>query len=242
MNKPLYVELADTLRRQIDDGQLPVGSVLPSEISLSVQHGISRFTARAALAKLERQGYLKRRPRVGTEVLARDPQTSYSLQANSTRDILRFAQTTDLHLVDTQDVNADAVLARDLGCEPGEAWIRVSAYRTSPETSAAVSWTDFYFRREQRPGVPSLGQSKGSLRYLLEHLKACPIDRIDQQIEACTVPKAVAAVLGVPIRSPSLRVVYRTYSPGDQGHSYVAICFYPEGRFRFTQTLMRDGE
>lgn len=240
MNKPLYAELAHALQRRIDGGEFPVGSVLPSELSLAAQHGISRFTARAALAQLERQGYLLRRPRVGTVVVSTRPQTSYSLQANSTRDILRFAEATDLHRVDTREVRADAVLARDLGCDPGEPWICVSTYRTSPETGAAVSWTDFYLPRGHRAGAALLGQGKGSLRHLLEHLKASPIERIDQQIEACTVPRAVAEVLGVPSRSPCLRVVYRTHGAGDVGLSYVAVCYYPEGRFRLTQTLMRE--
>lgn len=240
MAKTLYAELAETLRRQIGEGHFPVGSVLPSEIALSTQHGISRFTARAALAKLERQGYLKRRARVGTVVVAKNPQTSYSVQANSAGDILRFSEATDLHLVHSQDVEADAVLARDLGCVPGEAWIKVSAYRTSPETGASVSWTDYYLRPEHRDVVPLIGQRRSSLRHLLDSLKERPVERIEQQIEACPIPREVAAVLGVPAKSPALRVVYRTCSEGDQGRYYVAVCFYPAGRFRMTQTLMRD--
>ena len=77
------------------------------------------------------------------------------------RDLLRFSGATDLHLVQTRDIRADAALARDLGCEPGEAWIRISCYRTSPETGTAVSWTDYYVRPEHRvpdahvPGLTS---------------------------------------------------------------------------------------
>lgn len=241
MTQPLYAQLADRLRRQIHDGDFPIGSVLPSELALADQNGVSRFTARAALATLERQGYLRRRPRIGSVVVASKPQSSYSLQANSTRDIMRFAEATDLHLVRSRDVTVDAVLARDLGCSPGEIWICVSAYRTSPETGAAVSWTDFYLRHEHRSAVPLLAPKRGSLKHLLEYLKAQPSHRIDQQIEACTTPKSVAEILGVPARSPALRVVYRSYSQGSLEQRYVAICYYPEGRFRLTQTLTRDG-
>jgi len=238
--KTLYAELADKLKRQIGEGRFPVGSVLPSEIALSTQHGISRFTARAALATLERQGYLKRRARVGSVVVARHPQVSYSVQANSAGDLLRFSEATDLHLVQTQDVEADAVLARDLGCERGETWIKVSAYRTSPETGAAVSWTDYYLRPEHRDVVPLIGQRRSSLHHLLDSLKEHPVERIEQQIEACAMAKDVAAVLGVPPKSPALRVVYRTFSEGDLGRHYVAICLYPAGRFRLAQTLRRE--
>lgn len=240
MAKTLYAALADTLRRQIGEGVYPVGSVLPSEIALSAQHGLSRFTARAALATLERQGYLTRRARVGTVVAAQQPQTTFSVQANSAGDLLRFSEATDLHLVRTEDVTADAALARDLGCAVGESWIQVSAYRTSADAGVAVSWTDYYLRPEHRDVVPLIGRRRGSLRQLLDSLKKRPVERIEQQIEACTIPKEVAGALGVPAKSPALRVVYRTYSEDDGGRYYVAVCFYPAGRFRLTQTLMRD--
>lgn len=240
MRRTLYAELADTLRRQIGEGLYPVGSVLPSEIALSAQHGLSRFTARAALATLERQGYLKRRQRVGSVVVAQHPQASYTVQANSAADLLRFSGATDLHLVRSQDVEADAALARELGCEAGEAWIRVSAYRTSPDTGVAVSWTDYYLRPEHRDVVPLIGKRRGSLRQLLDGLQQRAVERIEQQMEACALPREVAAALGVPARTPALRAVYRTFSEGDRGRFYVAICYYPAGRFRLTQTLLRE--
>ena len=240
MAKTLYAALAETLRNQIGDGLYPVGSVLPSELALSAQHGLSRFTARAALATLERQGYLKRRARIGTVVAAQHPQASYTVQTNSAGDLLRFSEATDLHLVRTEDVAADAALARDLGCAVGESWIKVSAYRTSPETGVAVSWTDYYLRPEHRAVVPLIGQRRSSLRHLLDSLKRRPVERIEQQIEACTTPKDVAVALGVPPKSPALRAVYKTFSEDDMGRFYVAICLYPAGRFRLTQTLMRD--
>lgn len=240
MAKTLYAELAETLKRQIGEGLYPVGSVLPSEMALSTQHGLSRFTARAALATLERQGYLNRRARIGSVVLARHPQTTYSVQTNSAGDLLRFSEATDLHLVRTEDVTADTAMAHDLGCTVGDAWIRVSAYRTSPETGVAVSWTDYYLRPEHRDVVPLIGQKRSSLRQLLDSLKQRPVERIEQQIEACSMAKEVAAALGVPAKSPALRAVYRTFSEGDLGRFYLAVCFYPAGRFRLTQTLLRD--
>ena len=240
MAKTLYATLAEMLRKQIGDGIYPVGSVLPSKIALSAQHGLSRFTARAALATLERQDYLKRRARIGTVVAAQHPQRYYSVQTNSAGDLLRFSKATDLHLVRTEDVAADAALARDLGYAVGESWIKVAAYRTSPETGVAVSWPDYYLRPEHRDVVPLIGQRRSSLRHLLDSLKKRPVERIEQQTEACTIPMDVAVVLGVPAKSPALRAVYKTFSEDDMGRFYVAVCFYPAGRFRLTQALMRD--
>lgn len=240
MGKPIYVELAETLQQQIASGQYPVGSTLPPEMQLCEIHGVSRFTTRAALAALQRQGLVTRRPRIGSVVMASQPQGSYSVQTNSASDILRFTSTSDLHMVSTEDVEVDAMLARELDCEVGEMWIKVSTFRDSPDTKVVASWTDFYLHPEHRSVIPLIGNKRGSIWQFLSELQQSPIERIEQTIEACKIPKDVAVVLGVPPKSPALRTVYRLYKEGVAGVYYVAVSLYPEGRFKLSQTLRRD--
>jgi len=240
LSKALYAELADTLRKWIAEGRYPLGSTLPSELALSSQHGVSRATARAALAILQRQGFVTRRPRVGSVVVATKERDSYSVKSNSAADLLRFSGTTDLHLVQTEDISADLALAHELGCDVGESWIKAATYRSSPDTGIAVSWTDFYLRPEHRKIVPLIGKQRGSIHHLLDSVQQRPVERIEQQIEACALPKDVGAILGVPASSPALKAVYRIFSEGDKGRFYVAVSLYPEGRFRLSQTLLRE--
>ncbi|WP_156909499.1 GntR family transcriptional regulator [Ottowia thiooxydans] len=240
LGKPIYVELTETLQRQIASGEYPVGSTLPPEMTLCEIHSVSRFTARAALAALQRQGLVSRRPRIGSVVMASNPQGSYSVQTNSASDILRFTSTSDLHLVSTEDVVADTMLARELGGEVGELWIKVSTFRDSPDTKVVASWTDFYLRPEHRSVVPLIGNKRGSVWQFLSELQQRPIDRIEQTVEACKLPKEAAVVLGVAPKSPALRAVYRLYAEGLSEVYYVAISLYPEGRFKLSQTLRRE--
>lgn len=240
MGKPIYVELAATLQQEISAGRYPVGSTLPPETALCAMHGISRFTARAALASLQRQGYVARKPRVGSVVLARDPQEIYSVQTNSATDLLRISSMAELHLVSVQDVSADAALARELGCEAGESWIKVATYRDSPDTKMAGSWTDYYLRPEHRGIVPLIGSKRGTVWQFLTELQQRPIERIDQTVEVSRIPKDAALILGVPPRSPALRAIYRMHSAGSENRFYVAITLFPEGRFRLSQTLRTE--
>ena len=53
---PLYLQVADLLRRQIEDGALTAR--LPSVKSLSQEHGISHITAEKALAVLKDEGII----------------------------------------------------------------------------------------------------------------------------------------------------------------------------------------
>ena len=67
--RPRYEEIADHLRARI--AELQPGDILPSEIELSDQFGVSRMTARHAVQTLEREHLLHRRKGKGTFVSPR---------------------------------------------------------------------------------------------------------------------------------------------------------------------------
>ena len=63
-----YVFIKRKLKSQIESGELPEGSRVPSELEVARQYEVSRNPARQALRDLEREGYLVRRPGVGSFV------------------------------------------------------------------------------------------------------------------------------------------------------------------------------
>jgi DNA-binding GntR family transcriptional regulator len=65
---PLWRQLADLLRAQIESGDLPAGRVVPSETTLVQRYGLSRGTVRKALDWLADQGLVNRVPGRGTFV------------------------------------------------------------------------------------------------------------------------------------------------------------------------------
>lgn len=75
---PLYRRITDTFTRQIADGELPVGSLLPPEVELARRFGVSRHTMRAGLDALVRAGLLERKRGKGTVVTR--PRIQQSLQ------------------------------------------------------------------------------------------------------------------------------------------------------------------
>ncbi|MBA3416926.1 MAG: GntR family transcriptional regulator, partial [Chloroflexia bacterium] len=72
---PLYHQLAEAIRERVRSGTLPPGEQLPPERELAERVGISRMTARQALAELTRDGALEVRHGVGTFVAA--PKLTY---------------------------------------------------------------------------------------------------------------------------------------------------------------------
>lgn len=64
--KPIYVQLMDSIKKKIQDGQLQVGDRLVSEREMSEQYGINRMTVRNALKKLQEEGVIETKEEVVT--------------------------------------------------------------------------------------------------------------------------------------------------------------------------------
>jgi GntR family transcriptional regulator len=65
---PLYYQLFQILKTQIDSGELKSGDTIPTENELMEQYGISRATVRQAILQLVNDGYLRREKSKGTFV------------------------------------------------------------------------------------------------------------------------------------------------------------------------------
>jgi len=65
---PLWVQLADILRKQIQVGKLPSGRVIPSESTLMQEHEVARGTVRKAIDALVAEGLVERVQGRGTFV------------------------------------------------------------------------------------------------------------------------------------------------------------------------------
>lgn len=65
---PLYLQLADILRKEIATGVLPVGQRLGSIRELAAHYNVSVITVKAALRRLGEEGLVVSRPRHGTFV------------------------------------------------------------------------------------------------------------------------------------------------------------------------------
>ena len=67
---PVYEQIANSLRQKIISGALNPGDILPSENTICETYHVSRDTARKSLIKLENDGLIFSRPKVGYFVSA----------------------------------------------------------------------------------------------------------------------------------------------------------------------------
>jgi DNA-binding LacI/PurR family transcriptional regulator len=70
VSQPLYLEVYEKLRDAIHSGTYRVGDRMPAEAELTKQLGVSAITLKRAMDLLRADGYITRRPRLGTVVVS----------------------------------------------------------------------------------------------------------------------------------------------------------------------------
>jgi DNA-binding GntR family transcriptional regulator len=236
----VYQRIASALLAEIGGGRYPVGARLPTEAQLCERFSVSRATVRAALDDIERKGMVRRRPKIGTVVTAKEDRNRYAVSVGSLSDLLQFLDSTVVRPREIEDVVADRTLATELHCDEGTAWIRVGTVRTPASDSVPISWTDYYLPPKFKAVVPQFGRRVGPIYPLLERKYGIAIARIEQDIGACALARPLADLLVAKARSPALRVIHRMVD-GAGLPLYCTISVYPAERFRYVQVMTRSG-
>ena len=87
-SRPRYQILAARLRKEIESGRYPVGSLLPTELEISTQLNVSRSTVREAIRRLQAAGLVSRRPGVGTRIESTAPIPTYAQIGSSIQELV----------------------------------------------------------------------------------------------------------------------------------------------------------
>ncbi|MBS4161395.1 GntR family transcriptional regulator, partial [Klebsiella pneumoniae] len=66
---PLYIQLYEYIKKDIEEGSIPQGAVLPSIRYLSEHLKVSKNTVENAYGQLVAEGYTESKPRSGIKVL-----------------------------------------------------------------------------------------------------------------------------------------------------------------------------
>jgi len=208
IQKAKHVLLTEALSNDICDGKYKIGDRLPSEPELCVRFGVSRHTVRAALRGLHDLGLVTSRQGVGTTVKQTRIASTYTQGFSSAQDLLQYATSTRLQILDYTEMALDAAQAADFGCKPGEHWWRIRTVRRDPSIFAQI---------ESRFGET--------------------ITEIEQEI-ACieAMPADIAAHLEVKAGSAAMQIV-RRYRGNGARLLEVARTIHPPAAFKYSMRV-----
>lgn len=183
MADPMYRQIADDLRRQIETGELRPGAQLRTELELREKYSASRNTVRDALKWLITRGLVETRPGQGTFVVERidpfvteltgDPETSSGEGETYVQEVaakLR-APTDTPPRVEIQV--ADGQVAGEMALDPGTSIVSRHQQRFIDGTPWSLQ-TSFYPMHLVEQGAVRLIQARnvieGTVQYLREEL------------------------------------------------------------------------
>lgn len=134
---PLYCQISQRIESSILGGQLPAGSRLENEISLSDRLGMSRPTVRKAIQELVDKGLLVRRRGVGTQVV--HGQVTRGVELTSLHDdLIRSGKTPATKLLSFGPVQADPHVSSELGIAVNSEVLRIERLRFADGVPVAV--------------------------------------------------------------------------------------------------------
>lgn len=206
---PLYQQLAERLRRDIQSGALAVGARLPSEPDLARLHGIGRPTVRQATELLVQGGLLERRRGSGTYVRSAPKRVDlFSLGGtlSSFREGGLELQTKLLGKASEARVEAKAD-------NPFAGRTALLVTRVGSVASKPVLLERLYFDPEVFAGLLRHNLSGASLSRLVEERFYLKPTHAEQSFRVAVPPDDVRRALALPARAALLLVKRALFFP-----------------------------
>jgi GntR family transcriptional regulator len=127
---PLYQQVKAVLRQQIESGQYPVSTTLPTEHDLSRSFQCSRATIRNAIRELVIEGYVKPRSGIGTIVIRSRSEKRSDTMRGLTEELKDKGFPTEAVVLQSNVVTASPSVRTQLELFEGERVLHLIRLRT----------------------------------------------------------------------------------------------------------------
>jgi len=211
---PLHSRLETTLRSLIQQGQIEAGAVLPGELEMAAQLGVSRHTVRHALGVLTNEGLLRRERGRGTTVVAASPPPVIE---RSLSTFYAFAWETRArgaaqhsYILERTVLKADASFAERLGVPEETPIERIVRLRTADEDPLVLETA--YLPRELSEALDAHALEQQSVYDELERRLGLRVTRAREAIRPVVLSRAVARLLNASTGAPAFLVERTTWA------------------------------
>jgi|SRR6516164_1595255 GntR family transcriptional regulator len=201
---PKYAQVIDELRRRIESGEYPPGSLLPSEHQLSDEFQIARPTVVRALRVLRQDGWIETQQGKGSFVRGRPALAGLESPRTGEQALNRDESREPGDLIEAGPAAPPARVAALLGTAwKGEVLARRRVVRQDGEASELVTW---WVPATVAEGTDLASDEPlhGGVRGHLSRRKGIRVDHVLEQVTARHPTSAEAKLLGVGKSAPML--------------------------------------
>jgi len=209
---PLYYQLTEELRENIENGEWPPNSLIPSETELCEKYKVSRGTVRQALSQLVQEGLLYRKQGKGTFVA--EPKITQQLNRfySFAQDMREKGLRPSSLLLQKEKILPDSYIKNILGLKEEEMVYKIMRLRLADEEPLILETS--YLVEELFPDLDKEDVEKVALYDIILKKYRIKITRAKETFEPILIDEFEAKKLKIPVGSPALLVKRITYTAG----------------------------
>lgn len=229
MQSPVYIQIHNRIKKDIEDGRWQVGDRIPAERELAVTFSVSRMTLRQAVQTLVDEGILERRVGAGTFVASQKVQERMSGVTSFTDVMLAQGKRPSSRTVSYHITNPSLSEVEQLGLKDGQQVLRMERVRYGDEVPICFEVAAIPLDLIQGFNKSEVTRS---LYHVLETKGGYKLGGAQQKVSAVTASERIAKYLDVKRGDAILRLRQVSLLGDGRPFEYVRTQ-YVGGRFEF---------
>ncbi|RZM74694.1 phosphonate metabolism transcriptional regulator PhnF [Leptolyngbya iicbica] len=193
---PLYLQIADELRRHIEETVYKVGDRLPTEPELSERFGVNRHTLRRAIEVLRNEGIVSVERGRGSFVTATPITLHLSRRVRFNKDLKAQSLQPSWQVLRVVELQADAKLSQRLEIAIGAPVVLYE--RLSSVEGVPLSISSSHFSGQQFPNLVKHCEVYCSISKMLQEEYGCEHFRRSTRVSAQLAQNEDARLLKMP--------------------------------------------
>ncbi|MGL4606585.1 MAG: GntR family transcriptional regulator [Eubacteriaceae bacterium] len=221
--KPLYIQLEELIRNNIDSGEWKPHTAIPSESEMNRLYSVSRMTIRSACSQLVQDGVLYRVPGKGTFVAEPKIMTESLAYMGFREQLERMGYEITTELLNVVEKEASHGVAKRLQCHQGDPILEIERLRFIKGEPISLHYSRIPY--ELCRNLNERGLEEEQLCILLEREYDLKPKRITETLESVTASEKESKLFHVDQGYPLLVLEDILYDQEDRPFEYSKVVF-----------------
>ncbi len=230
---PLYSQLEQLFKHEIERGKYQYGDIFPGEKKLTEVYEVSRITVRQAIANLAQAGYLQGHRGIGTVVVYRKIDEHITGVVSFSEEMRRHGILMKTSYCEVSEISADDAIAYHLRIGEGEPCTQLIRVRCAEDQPIVYSLT--YMVKDMNMPLDKTLYMDSLYNYLSsEH--GIVVAHATDTLEAGLATEEIGSRLQIHLGDPVFIRTRKSYTVAKRLIEYT-ICYYPGNTYKYTLDL-----
>lgn len=221
--KPLYIQLEELIRNNIEEGIWKPNIAIPSESEMNRLYGVSRMTIRSACSQLVQDGILYRVPGKGTFVAEPKIMTESLAYMGFREQLERMGYEITTELLNVSEKEASFSAAKHLQIQQGASILEIERLRFIKGEPISLHYSRIPYDLCKNLSDRALEEEQ--LCVLLEKEYNLKPGRVTETFESVTASEKESRLFKVPQGYPLLVLEDVLYDKDDKPYEYSKVVF-----------------